>query len=72
MQSQRQIEYLQEYERLKHIEIIPGDYENISGIKFQILSVDKELETAKVKTVKSGVLNTRTLHWCRKNLRSAE
>jgi hypothetical protein len=68
MQSQRQLEYLQEYERLKHIEVIPGDYENSSGIKFQILSIDKDSDTAQVKTVKSGLVKNRTLHWCRKNL----
>ena len=68
MPSERQLEYLREYERLKHIEVIPGEYRNSSGISFEITDVDKASETATVKTVKSGLTRERTLHWCRKNL----
>lgn len=70
MMSPRQQEYLKEYERLKHIEVLPGEYENNSGIYFEVLSVDKESETAEVKTIKSGLIQKRTLHWCRKNLKN--
>jgi hypothetical protein len=68
MPSERQLEYLREYERLKHIEVAPGEYKNSVGIIFEITDVNKESETAMVKTTKSGMTKERTFHWCRKNL----
>jgi hypothetical protein len=60
-----------EIERLKSIEILPGEYQLISqpGIIYEILSTDENSQTALVKTVKSGFEQTKTLHWCRKRLK---
>lgn len=58
--------YLEEFEKYKHIQINLGDYKNKDGIEFEIVSISNE--TADVKTKKSGVIKTRTLHWCRKYL----
>ena len=62
--------YLEEYEKYKHIEIIPGEYHLKSNptIKVIVLSVHKDIARALVKTMKSGNERERTLHWCRKNL----
>ncbi len=61
--------YLEEYEKYKDIEITTGDYSNKDGIRFSVLSINEEEQKAEVQTTKSGVIKTRTLHWCRKNLR---
>lgn len=59
--------YLEEYEKFKHIEIAPGLYSQ-NGIEFEIVSVDNEKDCATIKTIKSGVIKVKTLHWCRKKL----
>lgn len=58
--------YLEEFEKYKHIQISLGNYKNKDGIEFEIVGISNE--TADVKTKKSGVIKTRTLHWCRKYL----
>lgn len=58
--------YLEEFEKYKHIQISLGNYKNKDGIEFEIVRVSNEM--AEVKTKKSGVIKTRTLHWCRKYL----
>ena len=36
--------------------------------KVVLLEIDEEAEIARVKNIRTGVLQTKTLHWCRKNL----
>ena len=60
--------YIEEYEKYKHIVVSPGDYKSNQGIPMEILSVNQENGMAEVKTKKSGVVFTKTLHWCRKYL----
>ena len=59
--------YLEEFEKYKHIEITPGEYVNKDGIGFRVLSINEDVAT--VQTIRSGMTRTRTLHWCRKNLK---
>jgi len=58
--------YLIEFEKYKHIEVYPGNYINKNKIEFRIISINED--KAEVQTIKSGMIKTRTLHWCRKNL----
>ncbi len=75
--SPNQQKYLEEYERLKHIEISVGFYmwaapTNLPlnlrnrGLYYEVLSIQGEQAT--LKTLHSGAIQTKTLHWCRKNL----
>ena len=36
--------------------------------KVILVEIDKENEMARVKNLRTGTLQTKTLHWCRKNL----
>lgn len=66
--SKGQKRYLAEYEKYKDVVIVPGIYLHKSRpiIQYEVLSVG--IDEAIIKTVKSGHLTTKTLHWCRKNL----
>lgn len=66
--NQRQEEFLAEYERLRNVIIEPGLYKTSQHISVEVISVNEEMQTAVVRTAKSGVEKERTLHWCRKNL----
>ena len=63
-----QKKYIEEYEKYKDMVIKPGFYVNKTRtiIEYEVLSVG--LDEATLKTVKSGHVTTKTLHWCRKNL----
>ena len=63
-----QKKYIEEYEKYKDMVIKPGFYVNKKRtiIEYEVLSVG--LDEATLKTVKSGHVTTKTLHWCRKNL----
>ena len=65
-----QQKYLEEYEKYKHIEVVPGEYylKSNPAISLVVVSICEDLTRAVVKTVKSGNERERTLHWCRKNL----
>lgn len=66
----REEEVRAEIERLKNIPIQPGNYIHLTEpIKYSIISVDEENQTAIVRTEKSGFDRARTLHWCRKHLK---
>jgi len=69
MISENQRKYHEEVERLKDILIEPGIYthKNASRFTFEILEVDEENNSVKLKG-KNGLLDTKTLHWCKKYL----
>jgi hypothetical protein len=68
MLTKGQKKYMEEHEKYKDVVIRPGSYlnKNRPMIQYEVLSVG--LEEAVLKTVKSGHITTKTLHWCRKNL----
>ena len=68
MPTKGQKKYTEEYEKYKDVIIRQGFYvnKNRTIIEYEVLSVG--LDEAILKTVKSGHVTTKTLHWCRKNL----
>ena len=68
MLTKGQKKYTEEYEKYKDVIIRQGFYinKNRTIIEYEVLSVG--LDEAVLKTVKSGHVTTKTLHWCRKNL----
>jgi hypothetical protein len=68
MLSKSQKKYSEQFEKYKDVIIQPGFYINKNRpiIEYEVLSVG--LDEAVLKTVKSGHITTKTLHWCRKNL----
>jgi hypothetical protein len=63
--------YLEEYEKYKNIKLHLNEvYSKKSRTteKVQLIEVDEEAEMARVKNLRTGTLQTKTLHWCRKNL----
>ena len=68
MLTKGQKKYTEEYEKYKDVIIRQGIYvnKNRTIIEYEVLSVG--LDEAVLKTVKSGHVTTKTLHWCRKNL----
>lgn len=67
----QQEKYKAEYEQYKHILIECGLYshKDKESIKVRINGIDQEKEIATLETVKTGVVTTKTLHWCRKYLK---
>lgn len=68
MPTKGQKKYIEEYEKYKDVVIKPGFYvnKNRTIIEYEVLSAG--LTEAVLKTVNSGHVTTKTLHWCRKNL----
>ena len=68
MLTKSQKKYSEEFEKYKDMIIQPGFYINKNRpiIEYEVLSLG--LDEAVLKTVKSGHVTTKTLHWCRKNL----
>ena len=68
MLTRSQKKYMKEYEKYKDVVIRPGFYINKNRpiVEYEILSLG--VDEAVLKTVKSGNITTKTLHWCRKNL----
>ena len=62
--------YQEEFEKYKHIKILPGFYilKNTEHIKYEVLEVFEEENKVSLKTIKTENIQTKTLHWCRKNL----
>ena len=63
--------YLEEYEKYKNIKLQLNEvYSKKSRTteKVQLIEVDEEAEMARVKNLRTNTLQTKTLHWCRKNL----
>tara|TARA_Y100000296_G_scaffold36897_1_gene42711 strand:+ start:5176 stop:5457 length:282 start_codon:yes stop_codon:yes gene_type:complete len=68
--SENQKRYLVNFEKLKNVKITPGMYtldSNIS-IVLEVVEVNEEEGKVLVKTVSSGHVRERTLHWCKKRL----
>ena len=68
MLTKGQKKYIEEYEKYKDVVITPGFYINKNRpiIEYEVLSLG--LDEVVIKTVKSGHVATKTLHWSRKNL----
>lgn len=67
--SNRQAEYLAEYEKYKHIVILSGrNYVLKSNLFFKYFVIEVNGEEVKLMNLKTGNEVTKTLHWCRKNL----
>jgi len=66
--SSAQQKYLEEYEKLKHVEIKPGKYVNKNKLSIEYDVFNVENDSADIKTLSSGEIKNKTLHWIRKNL----
>jgi hypothetical protein len=68
MLTKGQKKYMEEFEKYKDVVIEPGYYlnKNRPMIQYEVVSVG--VDEVVLKTVRSGYLTTKTLHWCRKNL----
>ena len=63
--------YLEEYEKYKDVELVLNEvYSKASRTseKVELIEIDETAAVARVKNVRTEVLQTKTLHWCRKNL----
>ena len=63
--------YLEEYEKYKDVELSLNEVyskKSRTAEKVQLIDIDEESEMARVKNLRTEVLQTKTLHWCRKNL----
>ncbi len=68
MITKGQKKYIEEYEKYKDVVIKPGFYINKKRIIIEYEGLSVGVEEVVLKTVKSGYVTTKTLHWCRKNL----
>tara|TARA_B100000029_G_C17271398_1_gene849959 strand:+ start:527 stop:751 length:225 start_codon:yes stop_codon:yes gene_type:complete len=71
MQRKSKQIYLNEYNKYKNIQLSLDEVyvkKSRTTEKVILLEIDEEAEVARVKNVRTGVLQTKTLHWCRKNL----
>lgn len=63
-----QEKYLAEFEKYKHIVIVPGEYRVKDGIhRYVVVSVDEANNKVELDNGK-GLKTVKTLHWARKNL----
>ena len=63
--------YLTEYNKYKDVKLdMSAVYSKKSRTseKVLIMEIDEKAEMARVKNLRTGALQTKTLHWCRKNL----
>ena len=63
--------YLEEYEKYKDVELNLNEVyakKSRTTEKVEIIEIDEESQMARIKNLRSEVLSTKTLHWCRKNL----
>ena len=63
--------YLEEYEKYKDVELQLNEVyakKSRATEKVEIIDIDEESQMARIKNLRSEVLTTKTLHWCRKNL----
>ena len=63
--------YLEEYEKYKNVELELNEvYSKASRAseKVELVEIDEEAKVARIKNLRTEVLQTKTLHWCRKNL----
>tara|TARA_R100000008_G_scaffold86793_1_gene81632 strand:+ start:1981 stop:2208 length:228 start_codon:yes stop_codon:yes gene_type:complete len=63
--------YLVEYNKYKDIQLALNEIyvkKARSSEKVMITEIDEVANVARVKNLRTGALQTKTLHWCRKNL----
>ena len=63
--------YLEEYEKYKDVDIQLNEVyakKSRKTEKVEIIDIDENSQMARIKNLRSEVLTTKTLHWCRKNL----
>ena len=63
--------YLVEYNKYKDIQLALNEIyvkKARTTEKVMITEIDQEAQVARVKNLRTGVMQTKTLHWCRKNL----
>ena len=63
--------YLEEYEKYKDVELQLNEVyvkKSRTTEKVEIIDIDEDSQMARIKNLRSEVLTTKTLHWCRKNL----
>jgi len=65
--------YLAEYKKYKDVKLSLDEVyvkKSRTTEKVVLVEIDEENEMARVKNLRTGTLQTKTLHWCRKNLES--
>ena len=63
--------YLEEYEKYKNVKLHLNEVyakKSRTSEKVELIEIDEEAEMARVKNLRTETLQTKTLHWCRKNL----
>ena len=63
--------YLEEYEKYKNVEIQLNEVyskKSKTSEKVEVVDIDEDSQMARVKNLRTETLQTKTLHWCRKNL----
>ena len=63
--------YLEEYEKYKDVKLLLNEIyakKSRTSEKVELVEIDDEAEVARVKNLRTNTLQTKTLHWCRKNL----
>jgi len=63
--------YLEEYEKYKDVKLELNEvYCKKSRLseKVTLIDIDEEADMGRIKNNRTGNLQTKTLHWCRKNL----
>ena len=62
---------LEEYEKYKDVEIQLNEVyskKSKTSEKVEVIDIDEDSQMARVKNLRTETLQTKTLHWCRKNL----
>ena len=75
MQRKSKQKYLTEYNKYKNVQLSLDEVyvkKSRTTEKVVLVEIDEENEMARVKNLRTGTLQTKTLHWCRKNLESTE
>ena len=63
--------YLEEYEKYKDVDIQLNEVyckKSKTSEKVEVIDIDEDSQMARVKNLRTETLQTKTLHWCRKNL----
>ena len=63
--------YLEEYEKYKDVDIQLNEVyskKSKTSEKVEVIDIDEASQMARVKNLRTETLQTKTLHWCRKNL----
>lgn len=63
--------YLEEYEKYKDVKLLLNEIyakKSRTSEKVELIEIDEEARVARVKNLRTETLQTKTLHWCRKNL----